>query len=523
MIPGGKYALLAVFAVALVLYLPTVRYGYVQDDRAIIVANPSAHSVGAAIRAFAEPYWPAPSEAGLYRPATILAFAIDWELSGGQAGWFHLANALLHGLVAVLVVLVLARWLPPTGALVAGLVFAVHPVHSEAVAGLVSRAELLCAVGILGAVLAARRGQWVLVIVLSSLAMLSKEHGVVVGVVILLDEWLNQEAGRRVPKWVYGTLAVLTIGYLAIWYRIGRAGAADVAAPFIGAGVLERLWIALPANLRAAELLFWPQDLSADYSPAVIPARNMLSLAAMLGSIFVVGIVALGFWCRRRAPAVSFAAFVAGLSKLPTSNLLFPSGIVLAERDLYLSVLLPGVLAGMGIVWAERHWTRPRAVVLAGLLVVLLAGRTLLRLPSWRDNRAFLLTLLTDHPESYRGSQSAAAVFAGMGDTAAALRYYARAESLFGGDPHLQASHAFYLLGLGDTAEAAVLARSARQLWPSEPIALRVEFSMARLRGQPDLARALADSAGRWHPAEARWYLQNPSVRSANEPLRDAR
>ncbi len=508
MIAGGRNALLAVFAVAVALYLPTVRYQYVQDDRAIIVANPAAHSVGAAIRAFAEPYWPAPSEAGLYRPATIVAFAIDWELSGGQAGWFHLANALLHGLVAVLVVIVLARWLPPAGALVAGLVFAVHPVHSEAVAGLVSRAELLCAVGILGAVLAARREQWALVIVLSALAMLSKEHGVVVGVVILLDEWLNPETGRRMPKWVYGTLALLTIGYLAIWYRVGRAGAADVAAPFIGAGVLARLWIALPANLRAAELLFWPQDLSADYSPAVIPVRNMISLAAVLGSIVVVGVVALGFWCRRRAPALSFAAFLAALSKLPTSNLLFPSGIVLAERDLYLAVLLPGVLAGMGMVWAERHWTRPKALALAGLLVVLLAGRTLLRLPSWRDNRVFLVTLLSDHPESYRANESAAAVFAGMGDTASALRYYGRADSLFGGDPHLKASFGFYLLGIGggDTSRAAELITQARSLYPMEPVAMRGAYLLARRRGQVTLAGAIADSAVARYPIEVEWY-----------------
>lgn len=105
--------LAAVFVAGVMLYLPTVRYDFVQDDRAIIVNNPAAHSVGEALRAFDEPYWPRPAEAGLYRPVTILSFAVDWSLAGGRAGWFHLVNALWNALAGVLLVLVLARWLPP--------------------------------------------------------------------------------------------------------------------------------------------------------------------------------------------------------------------------------------------------------------------------------------------------------------------------------------------------------------------------------------------------------------------------
>jgi predicted Zn-dependent protease len=170
--------------------------------------------------------------------------------------------------------------------------------------------------------------------------------------------------------------------------------------------------------------------------------------------------------------------------------------------------MLPAALMGMGYGWIERRSSRLRAVVLAGLLILVLTGRSVLRLPSWKDNRSFLLTLLSDHPESYRANESAAAVFAGMGDTAAALRYYARAESLYGGDPHLQANHAFYLVqrGGGDTTAARALAISARRLWPTEPIALRVEFILARLGGRTAGAAALADSAVRWHPSEGAWY-----------------
>ena len=84
--------------------------------------------------------------------------------------------------------------------------------------------------------------------------------------------------------------------------------------------------------------------LSVDYSPQVIPAHAGFSLGALLGLCVVVGVPALAVWCRRRAPAISFAAGLAVLSYLPTANLFFASGVALAERNLYLAVALPATL-----------------------------------------------------------------------------------------------------------------------------------------------------------------------------------
>src|SRR5207245_2106926 len=162
-------------------------------------------------------------------PVTILTYAVDWELSAGASSWFHFVNAVLHGIVCVLVVLVFERWLPAVGAVAAGLVFAVHPVHVEVVAIVASRAALLVAT-------------------------------------------------------------------------------------------------ALPAILRAARLLVWPLDLSADYTPQVIPAPGAFGAAALVGVIVVLGVLMLALRTRRGAPALCFAAAVAALAYLPTSNLLFASG-----------------------------------------------------------------------------------------------------------------------------------------------------------------------------------------------------
>ncbi len=500
---------------AALLFLPTVRYGFVQDDRAIIASNPAVHSIPAALRAMDKAYWPPPSQAGLYRPLTILSYSVDWWLSGGRPGWLHAVNALLHAAAAVLVMLVLARWLPGAAAVVAGLVFAVHPVHVEGVASLVSRAELLVAVAMLAAVLAARRGWWVAALACAAVAMFSKEHGVITGVVILLDNWL-QPADRRnwYPARFYAALGLLTAGYLLAWALAGRDAVADVAPPFLGTGPGGRLAVALPAVLRAARLLIWPLDLSADYGPQVIPVRGGVSAAAVAGVLVVGSVLCLVFWCRRRSPLVSFAAAVAALAYLPTSNLLFPSGVVLAERNLYLPLLLVAAAAGLGAAWALRRWGgvegegggARRMWVGGTVLLVALAARSTARLPVWKSNKDFLLTTLTEHPESYRAHEWAAAVLAGLGDTASARREYARADSLFAGDPHLDAARANYLMGLGDTLEAVPLVSRARRRLPLEPFALRAQFLLYLRRGDRTGAGALADTVRRRFPWDGEWY-----------------
>jgi len=518
-----KRELIVVFMAAVALYLPASQYGFVQDDRAIIASNPAAHSIGAALGALDDPYWPRESGAGLYRPMTILSYAIDWTMSGGSAGWLHVMNALWHGLATVLFVCVIARWLPPVAAAGAGLVFAWHPVHVEAVASLVGRAELLAAVGILGAVLAARRGWWIGALLCAALSMLSKEHGVIVGVVILIDRWTSppdplypslrsgqalRERGKGGEAGLWLGLSAVTVAYLVVWSLIGRAGASDTAAVFFGRGLLGRWAIALPVVLRAGVLLFAPVSLSSDYSPRVIPAYSGLSLAAVVGLCIVIAVPIIMVRYRRRAPLISFASGLAALSYVPTSNLLFPSGIVLAERNLYLAVALPAALMGLGVVWLEATRGLRLALAATGVIALAFGVRSFVRLPAWRDNRAQLLTLLVEHPESYVGHASAAAVLAGRGDTAGARRQYGLADSLFAGDPYLNAAHAIFLLGLGDTAGAAPLVArlnapagtgAHRAVW-------RARFLFELRRGDQKGATVIADSARRYFPSDEPWY-----------------
>jgi hypothetical protein len=389
-------------------------------------------------------------------------------------------------------------------------VFAWHPVHVEAVASLVGRAELLAAVGVLGAVLAARRRQWVVAVLCAALAMFSKEHGVIAGVVILLDKWLHDSAEPPYPAGFWIALASVTIGFLAAWFAIGWVGENDAAAVFYGRGTWGRLAIALPAVLRAAILLIWPASLSVDYNPQVLPARDGVSIPAVLGLLVITGIPALALWCRRRAPAIAFAAGIAALSYLPTANLFYSSGIILAERNLYLAATLPAVFVGWAAtLLAARGGSRPAAAVVA-IVAIACGWRSSARLPAWRDNRSQLFTLLADHPESYRAHGSAAAVLAGTRDTAGARREYRIADSLFSGDPFLNGARAIFLIGIGDTAAAVPLVDRGKRLRVGERMTARAEFLLELVRGQRTAAAAVADSAAKRWPGERNWYLQFP-------------
>ena len=323
---------------------------------------------------------------------------------------------------------------------------------------------------------------------------------------IVLDRWLRRPDEPPYPGAFYVALGVVTAGFLAAWYLIGGRATGDVASVFIGAGTAQRLELALPTVLRAAGLLVWPFTLSADYGPRVIPAYQAFSLAALGGAAIVVATLVGGWRLRRTAPTLTFAAWTAAAAYLPTANLLFPSGIVLAERALYIPVLLVAAAAGYAVDWALTRWRPQRVGLVAAAVLAVLAVRALTREPVWRDNRTFLLTLLAEHPESYWGHWSAAAVLAGLGDTVSARHEYARADSLFDGDPHLDATRALFLIGLGDTAGARPLVERARRRVSFEPVALRAQCLLWLRRGEQARAVALADTAVGRDSTEADWY-----------------
>ena len=443
-----RRAAAVVAVVAVLAYVTALRNGFTLDDGPIVERSPAAHSVSAALAAFDQAYWPPEHCACLYRPLVVLSFAVDWQLSGGNAHWLHAVNVGWHAAASALLVPVLAAYVGPAAALAGGVVFAVHPVHVEAVANIVGRAELMVATFLFVALLlarAVRRRRRVgaptlaleaAVLGAVALALLSKEHAVVAVALLALDDVATRATlGPRLPWRTYAGVALLT----AVWLVARRAvdgglSFAAVAPTFFDLGVAGRVSTMLPVVFVLLRLLVSPFDLSPDYHPQVVPRLEHLTVLGVGGAVLLAALALLAFLLWRRHRAASVGLFVIGVAWLPTANLLFPSGVVIAERTLYLASAGVALLAAVGAAAIARRWGARRAALATLMVVVLFGVRAATATGTWRSNRDLVLDALASHPESYRAHQSAARVLARRGLVREAVAEYGVSVELYPGD-----------------------------------------------------------------------------------------
>src|SRR3989441_367120 len=394
------------------------------DDLYIIVWNPLVHSVQGAWRAFGGPYWPPDLGGQMYRPLPLATFAVDWTIAHGHPVWFHAMNLLWHAGVAVIVFLVALRFPSPEGrgdqgvrtALAAGLVFAVHPVHVEAVANVIGLAELMAAAGVCLAVYAAVVRQDVLLSGAALvLGLLCKENAVVAPALIGWA-WIvglpsrPPPTSRRMLAFVV-SWAVIAVAYIAVrgvvLHPYARLHA--TAPVFLGESAFAGRLTAIAALGDVMRLLVFPLTLRVDYSPA-----ERTIVRSLLDGRFVIGLACLALWAwllvmawRRQRRLETYGLGWIAIAFLPVSNLLFSTGVLLAERTLYLPSVGLALAAGGGLGGLPAP--RPRGAL---ALVVLAGGRrSAPRTPGWDGGLSVNPSTLKNSPQPHPGPRRAAAGF----------------------------------------------------------------------------------------------------------------
>jgi hypothetical protein len=429
------------------------------DDFSIIVRNSRTHSLAHWWQLFAQSYWPQIYGGDLYRPVTMVGFAIQWALGGGAPLVFHVVSIGLYDLVCAAFLAVLLELLPAGTAWLGAALFAVHPLHVEAVANVVGQSELLAALFMFLALLvflrSRRRGavrprDICVITLLYVLACLSKEHAIVLPALLLAAEVTIFRTppslrARFVDLRLLGlTLALAGVAFLwARFHVLGtKVAASDEAnALLVGQPFGIRVMTMLRVLLEWVRLFLWPARLSADYSPRAIelvtgPSPEMLASAAIL-----VGFTGLAWTARQRVPVAAFAFLWVVIALLIPSNVIVPTGFTLAERTLFLAS--GGVMLGIAAVVAyltarSAPVSRPARLMAYGVVGVLLSLgliRSALRQRIWRDSDTLVVQTVNDVPASYRAHMSYALFLFQHNRRRDAFQELGLANALFPKDP----------------------------------------------------------------------------------------
>ena len=408
-------------ALTLLAFSNSFQSGFAWDNEYLILKDPrirgaTAGNIGLIFR---HTYWWPTGEAGIYRPLTTLSYLFNYSILGQreQPAGYHLVNLILHTINVLLVyflALRLIRGFWPSVFVAA--VWGVHPVLTESVTNIVGRADLLAAFGILSGFLIYLKSTestgWRKIVLLTGLTLVtavgvySKESAVMIAGVIALYEltwWRERRQGRSL---LLGGLAALPPIALMLWQRSAALATAAPAEwpftdnPIIGADFWTGRLTAIAVIARYLRLAVWPAKLSVDYSYAEIPlARGSVGdwLAWTTVAAAVIAIVLLYRWNRT---AFFFACFAA-LTFLPTANLLFPIGTIMAERLLYLPLVGLVACVVLAIYSIERRFP-PIAPAILCLMVAGLAVRAWARNLDWKDNFTLVSADIRASPNSFK-------------------------------------------------------------------------------------------------------------------------
>lgn len=508
---------LVVLAAALAASLTSLGNGFALDDLPIVLQNSRVHSVATPWAWLVQTYWPPEHGAALYRPLVIAGFALQWTAGSGGPFVFHLVNVLLYA-AASLAVLWLARQLLPDGpALLAALYFAVQPVHVEAVGNIVGQSELLVGLLIsLGVgVYVRERGAGAVTVRagvaltgLYLLALMAKEHALVFPALLVLAELLLVEHPdgvrarfeRLIP--LYLALGVVAVSFWTVRTMVtGGTIGRDWHPAFRTGGFGLRLWTSLGVLPEYLRLLLFPAHLSADYNPQEIPVATGVGLRPLLGVAVLLLLLGIVRWSWRRRPVIAFGLLWCALALFPVSNLLLPTGILLAERTLFLPSIGAALALGAAAMLVASRWAgwsaSGRRLAVAGLGIVALAGvvRSALRQPVWKNNATLFEETALDAPRSYRARAARAVLWIENGREAEGEREYREALELYRDDPNLFADFGNYYVRKGRYADALPLYQRVLELVPDHWSATSRSILCLIQLGRLDEARRLAQVA----------------------------
>ncbi len=450
-----KWHMFSLFVLGFLLYANTLGHDYTQDDAIVIYDNmftqegvsgiPGILSNDTFYGFFKEAGKAKLVSGGRYRPFTQVMFALEWQLFGRNPMIGHLINVLLYALLVVLIYKTLTLLIVGAGnqgargsklmLFIFGvcLIYLVHPIHTEAVANIKGRDEIMSMFGGIASLWCVlkyeveQKRKWQLLAAVSFfIGLMSKENAITFLAIIPIGLMLFRRKNflnsfKAIWPLLLSTLIFLGIRTAVLGLDFGGASMELMNNPFIKAEGTR--WVPFTFAERMATILFtlgkylqlmvFPHPLCHDYYPRAIEIMSFGDWQVLLTLALYIGL-AFGFfyfWKRERIVSFGILFFAATLSIV--SNVVFPIGTNMSERFMFMPSL--GVILVLGHFLFKYIKSEKVFLAVVVLLSLILGGKTILRNQVWKDD--FTL-FTTDVKTNYKSAKLLNAAGGAMSTTA---------------------------------------------------------------------------------------------------------
>lgn len=414
---------LIVAAASFLVYFNAMDGQFVYDDKLLLEQDPDSYSFSRLPGHFTGEEGFHETMGRYYRPLTAVTYGVDklvGEIVSDELDprVFHFTNMVIHATAGILLFLFLHLLFGNRIAALAGaLLFAVHPVHTEAVTWISGRTDSLCCLFYLAALLAHLRfrrrggtpGDAVRIVVFFAAALLCKEMAVTFPVAVVLFDLTLGRQGAGLPAEassdgpgsgpsrksrfvVYAVLFGTALLYMALReWALRHVADRETLFYFYGDDRITAAATMLQTVPVYVRLLFVPVNLLYNYNGTIPYQAFSLDLSALAASAVVIVTLGAAFFLRRKRPAVTFCILFFYLALMPVMNIV-PTMTLMAERFLYLPSVVAGILAADILAGPMKRKTRSALLGLVAAVVLIFGWMTVERNPDWYDNETLYLS-----------------------------------------------------------------------------------------------------------------------------------
>lgn len=360
-------------------------------------------------------------EGGRYRPLSIVSFALEYEIWGKNPMASHLINLLIYALTGILIYILIKTLLKQknsltfahTAAFLTGFLFLIHPIHSEAVANIKGRDELLSLLFSVGAFYVTlyaaiqKKNIWLIPSsILLFLGLLSKENAITFLAIIPLGLYFFSNSKIKSILSTTIPLLIASLLFLLLRHQIlggfHNSGSNELLNnPFINATINQKYATIIYTWLIYFKLLIFPHPLTFDYYPYHIPLVNFTNIWVLLSMLAIAALIILAVTKFKRKSILSFSIIGFAASFSIVSNLLFPVGTFMNERFVYApSLFWCLAIASTTIHFYKKNNNALKYFLLAFLIVssMFYTAKTIGRNKAWQnDFTLFTTDVKTSH------------------------------------------------------------------------------------------------------------------------------